>query len=209
MVRIPPDFFSKIVNECQITVEHWSYFDQNLFVFCTKAKIMLLKSVRGYTPSYGSNCFFAENATLIGDVILGDEVSVWYQAVVRGDVNSIRIGNKVNIQDGVVIHATYETAATHIGNNVSIGHNAIVHGCTLHDNVLVGMGSIVMDHCEIGSNSIIAAGAVVTQNTIVPPGSIYAGVPARKIKEIDPDLQQNEIQRIAKNYILYASWFKA
>lgn len=130
---------------------------------------MLLKSVRGYTPSYGSNCFFAENATLIGDVILGDEVSVWYQAVVRGDVNSIRIGNKVNIQDGVVIHATYETAATHIGNNVSIGHNAIVHGCTLHDNVLVGMGSIVMDHCEIGSNSIIAAGAVVTQNTIVPP----------------------------------------
>lgn len=170
---------------------------------------MLLKSVRGYTPSYGSNCFFAENATLIGDVILGDEVSVWYQAVVRGDVNSIRIGNKVNIQDGVVIHNTYETAATHIGNNVSIGHNAIVHGCTLHDNVLVGMGSIVMDHCEIGSNSIIAAGAVVTQNTIVPPGSIYAGVPARKIKEIDPDLQQNEIQRIAKNYILYASWFKA
>jgi len=170
---------------------------------------MLLKSVRGYTPSYGSNCFFAENATLIGDVILGDEVSVWYHAVVRGDVNSIRIGNKVNIQDGVVIHATYETAATHIGNNVSIGHNAIVHGCTLHDNVLVGMGSIVMDHCEIGSNNIIAAGAVVTQNTIVPPGSIYAGVPARKIKEIDPDLQQNEIQRIAKNYILYASWFKA
>ena len=170
---------------------------------------MLLKSVRGYTPSYGSNCFFAENATLIGDVILGDEVSVWYHAVVRGDVNSIRIGNKVNIQDGVVIHATYETAATHIGNNVSIGHNAIVHGCTLHDNVLVGMGSIVMDHCEIGSNSIIAAGAVVTQNTIVPTGSIYAGVPARKIKEIDPDLQQNEIQRIAKNYILYASWFKA
>ena len=170
---------------------------------------MLLKSVRGYTPSYGSNCFFAENATLIGDVILGDEVSVWYHAVVRGDVNSIRIGNKVNIQDGVVIHATYETAATHIGNNVSIGHNAIVHGCTLHDNVLVGMGSIVMDHCEIGSNSIIAAGAVVTQNTIVPPDSIYAGVPARKIKEIDPDLQQNEIQRIAKNYILYASWFKA
>jgi len=169
---------------------------------------MLLKSVRGYTPSYGINCFFAENATLIGDVILGDDVSVWYQAVVRGDVNSIRVGNKVNIQDGVVIHATYETAATEIGNNVSIGHNAIVHGCTLHDNVLVGMGSIVMDHCEIGSNSIIAAGAVVTQNTIVPPGSIYAGIPARKIKDIDPDLQQNEIERIAKNYILYASWFK-
>lgn len=169
---------------------------------------MLIKSVRGYTPAYGSDCFFAENATVIGDVILGDEVSVWYQAVIRGDVNAIRIGNKVNIQDGVVIHATFETAPTHIGNNVSIGHNAIIHGCTLQDNVLVGMGSIVMDHCVIGSNSIIAAGAVVTQNTIVAPGSIYAGVPARKIKDIDSDLQQNEIERIAKNYILYASWFK-
>ena len=169
---------------------------------------MLIKSVRGYTPAYWSDCFFAENATVIGDVILGDEVSVWYQAVIRGDVNAIRIGNKVNIQDGVVIHATFETAPTHIGNNVSIGHNAIVHGCTLQDNVLVGMGSIVMDHCVIGSNSIIAAGAVVTQNTIVAPGSIYAGVPARKIKDIDSDLQQNEIERIAKNYILYASWFK-
>lgn len=169
---------------------------------------MLIKSVRGYTPAYGSDCFFAENATVIGDVILGDEVSVWYQAVIRGDVNAIRIGNKVNIQDGVVIHATFETAPTHIGNNVSIGHNAIVHGCTLQDNVLVGMGSIVMDHCVIGSNSIIAAGVVVTQNTIVAPGSIYAGVPARKIKDIDSDLQQNEIERIAKNYILYASWFK-
>jgi len=169
---------------------------------------MLIKSVRGYTPAYGSDCFFAENATVIGDVILGDGVSVWYQAVIRGDVNAIRIGNKVNIQDGVVIHATFETAPTHIGNNVSIGHNAIVHGCTLQDNVLVGMGSIVMDHCVIGSNSIIAAGAVVTQNTIVAPGSIYAGVPARKIKDIDSDLQQNEIERIAKNYILYASWFK-
>mgnify|MGYP001369244509 FL=1 len=169
---------------------------------------MLIKSVRGYTPAYGSDCFFAENATVIGDVILGDEVSVWYQAVIRGDVNAIRIGNKVNIQDGVVIHATFETAPTHIGNNVSIGHKAIVHGCTLQDNVLVGMGSIVMDHCVIGSNSIIAAGAVVTQNTIVAPGSIYAGVPARKIKDIDSDLQQNEIERIAKNYILYASWFK-
>jgi len=169
---------------------------------------MLIKSVRGYTPAYGSDCFFAENATVIGDVILGDGVSVWYQAVIRGDVNAIRIGNKVNIQDGVVIHATFETAPTHIGNNVSIGHNAIVHGCTLQDNVLVGMGSIVMDHCVIGSNSIIAAGAVVTQNTIVAPGSIYAGVPARKIKDIDSDIQQNEIERIAKNYILYASWFK-
>ena len=169
---------------------------------------MLIKSVRGSTPSYGLDCFFAENSTLIGDVKIGDEVSVWYQAVVRGDVNSIRIGNKVNIQDGVVIHATFETASTHIGNNVSVGHNAIVHGCLIQDNVLIGMGSIVMDHCEIGSNSIIAAGAVVPQGTIVPSGSIYAGIPAKKIKSLTEDLQKNELERIAKNYVLYASWFK-
>ena len=169
---------------------------------------MLIKNVRGFSPSYGSNCFFAENASLIGDVVLGDEVSVWYQAVIRGDVNAIRIGNRVNIQDGVVIHGTYESAATKIGNNVSVGHNAIVHGCTIHDNVLIGMGSIVMDHCVVGSNSIIAAGAVVPPNTVVPEGSVYAGVPAKKIKDIDPHLQQNEIERIAKNYLLYASWFK-
>jgi len=168
---------------------------------------MLIKKVRGFSPSYGANCFFAENATLIGDIILGDEVSVWYQAVIRGDVNSIRVGNKVNIQDGVVIHGTYQSAATMIGDNVSIGHNAIVHGCTLHDNVLIGMGSIIMDHCEIGSNSIIAAGAVLPPKTVVPPGSVYAGVPAKKIKDIDPHLQQNEIERIAKNYLFYASWF--
>jgi carbonic anhydrase/acetyltransferase-like protein (isoleucine patch superfamily) len=154
---------------------------------------MLIKNVRGFSPSYGSNCFFAENASLIGDVVLGDEVSVWYQAVIRGDVNAIRIGNRVNIQDGVVIHGTYESAATQIGNNVSVGHNAIVHGCTIHDNVLIGMGSIVMDHCVVGSNSIIAAGAVVPPNTVVPEGSVFAGVPAKKIKEIDPHLQQNEI----------------
>jgi len=169
---------------------------------------MLIKNVRGFSPSYGLNCFFAENASLIGDVVLGDEVSVWYQAVIRGDVNAIRIGNRVNIQDGVVIHGTYESAATQIGNNVSVGHNAIVHGCTIHDNVLIGMGSIVMDHCVVGSNSIIAAGAVVPPNTVVPEDSVFAGVPAKKIKEIDPHLQQNEIERIAKNYLLYASWFK-
>ena len=176
--------------------------------FVEKIKNMLLRSVRGYTPSFGEDCFFAENSTLIGDVIIGDEVSVWYQAVIRGDVNSIRIGNRVNIQDGAVIHVTYKKASTKIGNNVSIGHNAIIHGCTIRDNVLIGMGSIVMDNCEIGSNTIIAAGAVVTQNTVVPPGSIFAGVPAKKIKEIDPRLQENEIERISKNYLLYASWFE-
>ena len=169
---------------------------------------MLIKTVRGFTPSYGERCFIAENATLIGDLVMGDECSVWYQAVIRGDVNSIRIGNQVNIQDGVVIHATYKTASTLIGNKVSIGHNAIVHGCTIKNNVLVGMGSIIMDHCVVGSNSIIAAGAVVTQNTIIPPGSIYAGIPAKKIKDIDLNLQENEIERIAKNYLKYASWFK-
>jgi carbonic anhydrase/acetyltransferase-like protein (isoleucine patch superfamily) len=168
----------------------------------------LIKTVRGFTPSYGERCFIAENATLIGDLVMGDECSVWYQAVIRGDVNSIRIGNQVNIQDGVVIHATYKTASTLIGNKVSIGHNAIVHGCTIKNNVLVGMGSIIMDHCVVGSNSIIAAGAVVTQNTIIPPGSIYAGIPAKKIKDIDLNLQENEIERIAQNYLKYASWFK-
>tara|TARA_S200000501_G_scaffold315039_1_gene307229 strand:- start:293 stop:805 length:513 start_codon:yes stop_codon:yes gene_type:complete len=169
---------------------------------------MLIKSVRGFTPIYGLDCFFAENSTIIGDVVIGDEVSVWYQAVIRGDVNSIRIGNRVNIQDGAVIHCTYERASTNIGDNVSIGHNAIVHGCKVQNNVLIGMGSIIMDDCEIGNNSIIAAGAVLTQNTVVPEGSIFAGTPARKIKEIDLNLQKNEIERISKNYIHYASWFK-
>ena len=169
---------------------------------------MLIKTVRGFTPQWGSDCFVAENATLIGDLILGDQCSVWYQAVIRGDVNAIRIGNRVNIQDGAVIHATYEKADTTIGNDVSIGHNAIVHGCTLKDSVLVGMGSIIMDNCIVESNSIIAAGSVVTQNTHVPEGTIFAGIPARKIKDIDPKLQKGEIERIAKNYLMYSSWFK-
>ena len=169
---------------------------------------MLIKTVRGFTPQWGSDCFVAENATLIGDLILGDQCSVWYQAVIRGDVNAIRIGNRVNIQDGAVIHATYEKAGTTIGDDVSIGHNAIVHGCTLKDRVLVGMGSVIMDNCIVGSNSIIAAGSVVTQNTHVPEGTIFAGIPARKIKDIDPKLQKGEIERIAKNYLIYSSWFK-
>ena len=169
---------------------------------------MLIKTVRGFTPQWGSDCFVAENATLIGDLIMEDQCSVWYQAVIRADVNAIRIGNRVNIQDGAVIHATYEKAATIIGDDVSIGHNAIVHGCTLKDSVLVGMGSIVMDNCIVESNSIIAAGSVVTQNTHVPEGTIFAGIPARKIKDIDPKLQKGEIERIAKNYLMYSSWFK-
>ncbi|MDA0780006.1 MAG: gamma carbonic anhydrase family protein [Bacteroidetes bacterium] len=169
---------------------------------------MLIKSILGHTPQYGQDCFFADNATLIGDVIMGDYCSVWFQAVVRGDVHSIRIGNRVNIQDGAVIHATYKASPTTIGNNVSVGHNAIVHGCTIHDNVLVGMGAIIMDDAVIESNSIIAAGAVVSKNTVVPAGSVFAGVPAKKIKESSPELISGEIERIAKNYSLYASWFK-
>jgi carbonic anhydrase/acetyltransferase-like protein (isoleucine patch superfamily) len=168
----------------------------------------LIKELRGFTPQFGTDCYLAENATIIGDVICGDQCSFWFQAVVRGDVNSIRIGNRVNIQDGAVIHCTYEKAPTSIGNNVSIGHKAIVHGCTLEDNVLIGMGAIIMDNAVIKSNSIVAAGAVVTQNTVVESGSIYAGAPARKIKELSPELQKGEIERIAGNYIMYANWFK-
>lgn len=169
---------------------------------------MLLKSVLGHTPQYGTNCFFAENATLIGDIIMGDFCSVWFQAVVRGDVHRIRIGNHVNIQDGAVIHATYKTSPTTIGNNVSVGHNAIIHGCTIHDNVLVGMGAIIMDNAVVESNSIIAAGAVVSKNTVIPAGSVFAGVPAKKIKDTSPELVSGEIERIAKNYSLYASWYE-
>lgn len=168
----------------------------------------LIKPVNGIEPQFGGNCYLAENATVVGDVVMGDDCSVWFNAVVRGDVNSIRIGNKVNIQDGAVIHCTYQKTKTNIGNNVSIGHNAIVHGCTVHDNVLIGMGAIVMDNCVIESNCIIAAGAVLTENTLVEAGSIYAGVPAKKVKNIDQKLLEGEVHRIANNYLMYARWFK-
>ncbi|MFN4084005.1 MAG: gamma carbonic anhydrase family protein [Bacteroidia bacterium] len=168
----------------------------------------LIKSVNGVEPKFGEDCYLAENATIIGDVIMGNQCSIWFNAVVRGDVNSIRMGNKVNVQDGAVIHCTFQKTKTHIGNNVSIGHNAIVHGCTIHDNVLVGMGAIVMDNCEIGSNTIIAAGAVVLEGTKVESGVIYAGVPAKKVKDINEELIKGEIDRIANNYIMYSNWFK-
>ncbi len=164
--------------------------------------------VNGIEPAFGNNCFIAPNATIVGDVECGNDCSFWFNAVVRGDVNSIRLGNKVNIQDGAVIHCTYKKTKTILGNNVSIGHNAIVHGCLVHDNVLIGMGAIVMDNCEIGSNSIIAAGAVLTEGTIVPSGCIYAGVPAKKVKDISQELINGEINRIADNYLMYSSWFK-
>ena len=163
--------------------------------------------IKGKKPSYGHNWYIAPNATLAGDIIMGDDCSIWFNAVLRGDVNYIRMGNKVNVQDGAIIHCTYEKTSTTIGNNVSIGHNAIVHGCVIHDNVLVGMGAIIMDNAVIGSNSIIAAGAIVLENTIVPPGSIYAGVPAKKIKDTPPQLIEGEIERVAINYVKYASWY--
>lgn len=168
----------------------------------------LLKPVNGIEPKFGKNCYLAENCTVVGDVIMGDDCSVWFNTVVRGDVNSIRIGNKVNIQDGAVLHCTYQKTKVNIGNNVSIGHNAIVHGCTIHDNVLVGMGAIVMDNCVIESNCIIAAGAVLTENTHVEAGSIWAGVPAKKVKNIDQKLLEGEVHRIANNYLMYSGWFK-
>jgi len=174
------------------------------FYFTAMKKII---SVRGFTPDIGNDCFIADNATLIGQVKMGSGCSVWFQAVVRGDVNAIHIGNHTNIQDGAVIHCTYQTAATHIGNYVTIGHRAIVHGCTLEDKVMVGMGAIVMDHAVVQQGAIIAAGAVVLENTIVEANSVYAGVPAKKVKNTDKK-NQNMMERIAKNYAKYASWFQ-
>ena len=168
----------------------------------------LILPVRGISPVFGKDCFLAPNATVTGEVVMGDQCSVWFNAVVRGDVHSITIGNKVNIQDNAVIHCTYQQAATRIGNNVSVGHNAIVHGCTLQDNVLVGMGAIVMDHAVVQENVLIAAGSVVLENSILESGFIYGGVPARKLKPLSAEVFNNTIRRIADNYIAYAEWYK-
>ncbi len=168
----------------------------------------LIKECRGFEPQIGNDCYLAENCTVLGDVIMGDQCSVWFNTVIRGDVNSIRMGNKVNVQDGAVIHCTYEKTKTIIGNNVSIGHNALVHGCTIEDNVLIGMGSIVMDNCHIESGSIVAAGAVLKEGTRVEAGSIWAGVPAKKVKDISPELFEGEVMRIANNYVMYSGWLK-
>ncbi len=168
----------------------------------------LIKEVNGKSPRIPSDCYLSENATVVGEVEVGKECSIWFNAVIRGDVNYIKIGDRVNVQDGAVIHCTYKKHPTIIGNNVSIGHNAIVHGCTIHDNVLVGMGAIVMDNCVVNSQVIIAAGSVVTQNSILEANSIYAGVPAKKVKELDESNFKTEIERIANNYVLYSSWFK-
>lgn len=168
----------------------------------------LVKSIKGKSPSWGKNCFLAENATLVGDVVMGKDCSVWFNAVLRGDVHYIKMGDQVNIQDGAVVHGTYQKHPTNIGNKVSIGHNALVHGCTIHDQVLVGMGATVMDNCVIHSNSIIAAGAVVLENTVVASGCIYAGVPAKKVKVLNEEQTARLIEGISNNYVKYASWLE-
>lgn len=168
----------------------------------------IVRELLGKTPQLGENTFLAETATIIGDVVCGKECSFWYNAVIRGDVHYIRMGDRVNVQDNAMVHCTYEKHPTNIGNNVSIGHNAVVHGCTIHDNVLIGMGAIVMDRCVIESNSIVAAGAVLLEGTLVESGSVYAGVPAKKVKNVTPELIKDEIERIAANYVKYSGWYK-
>jgi carbonic anhydrase/acetyltransferase-like protein (isoleucine patch superfamily) len=168
----------------------------------------LIKTVNGHTPQMGENCFLADNATVIGEVSMGRDCSVWFQAVVRGDVHYIKIGDKVNIQDGAILHCTYQKAPLNIGNNVSIGHRALVHGCTIEDNVLIGMGAIVMDHALVKKNTIIAAGAIVLENTVCEENSIYAGIPAKKVKSLDEATFKNQIERISNNYVMYSGWFK-
>lgn len=168
----------------------------------------LIKKVRGFEPVIGKNCYLADNATIIGDTVIGDDCSIWFNTVIRGDVNSIRIGNRVNIQDGSVLHCLYKRSVIEIGNNVTIGHNAIIHGARICDNVLIGMGAIVLDNAVIGENSIIAAGALILADTIVEPGSIWGGVPARCIKKADTSQNREMIERIADNYLMYAGWFE-
>lgn len=168
----------------------------------------LIKSVRGFTPKMGDNCFLAENATIIGDVTMGNDCSIWFNTVLRGDVNTIKIGNLVNIQDGAVVHTLYEKSITEIGDNVSIGHNATIHGAKICDNVLIGMGAVILDHAVIGENSIIAAGSVVTSGTIVEPNSLFGGVPARKIKNVSAEQTKEMIYKFSHNYRMYADWYK-
>lgn len=167
----------------------------------------IIKKLNGHTPKFGKNCFLADNAAIIGDVEMGDDCSIWFGAVLRGDVHSIRIGNKVNIQDNATIHATYQKYPTHIGNNVSIAHNAVIHGCTIQDNVLIGMGAIVLDNAIVESNTIVAAGSVVTKGTVVESGWVYGGIPAKKIKQMGEELLKGEVERIVNAYSMYASWY--
>ena len=168
----------------------------------------LIKTVRGFTPQFGKNCYLADNAAIIGDVVMGDDCSVWFNAVLRGDVNSIRIGDRVNIQDGTVIHTLYQKSVSVIGNDVSIGHNVVIHGAEIKDGALIGMGAVVLDHAVVGEGAIIAAGSVILTGTKVEPGSIYAGVPAKFVKKVDPEQSKEMNRKIANNYLMYAGWFK-
>jgi carbonic anhydrase/acetyltransferase-like protein (isoleucine patch superfamily) len=168
----------------------------------------IVKSVRGFTPTFGDNCFLADNAVVVGDVVMGNDCSVWFNTVLRGDVNSIRIGNKVNIQDGSVLHTLYQKSVVEIADNVSIGHNVCVHGARIDQNCLIGIGSVILDHVHVGEGSIVGAGSVVLQGTKIEPGSLYAGTPAKRIKDVDPQQAKDMIERIANNYVMYASWFQ-
>ncbi|GHV65189.1 gamma carbonic anhydrase family protein [Bacteroidia bacterium] len=167
----------------------------------------IIKELNGYMPKFGENCFLADNAVVVGEVEMGDDCSIWFGAVLRGDVHYIKIGSKVNIQDNATVHGTYKKSPTTIGNNVSIAHNAVVHGCTIHDNVLIGMGAVVLDDAVIESNAIVAAGSVVTKGTVVESGWVYAGIPAKKMKQVGEELLNNEIIRIVESYSMYASWY--
>ncbi len=168
----------------------------------------LIKTLKGIAPVFGKDCFLAETAVIIGEVTIGDNCSIWFNTVLRGDVHYIRVGNNVNIQDGTIVHCTYQKYPVNIGNNVSIAHNAVIHGCTIEDNVLIGMGAIIMDNVIVKSNSVVAAGSVVLENTVVESGSVYAGIPAKKVKDISEELLQGQVQRIAANYSKYAGWYK-
>ena len=168
----------------------------------------LIKSVRGFTPKFGNNCYLADNSVVIGDVVMGNDCSEWFSTVVRGDVNSIRIGNKVNIQDGSVLHTLYQKSVIEIADNVSIGHNVCIHGARIDENCLIGINAVVLDYVHVGAGSIIGAGSVVLQGTKIEPGSLYAGTPARRIKDVDPEQAKEMIEKIANNYMMYASWFQ-
>lgn len=167
----------------------------------------LIKTVRGYTPQFGKSCFLAENATVIGDVVIGDNCSIWFNTVIRGDVNAIRIGDRVNIQDGSVLHTLYQKSTVEIGNDVSIGHNATIHGAKINDYALIGMAATLLDHAVVGEGAIVAAGSLVLSNTIIPPGTVWAGVPAKFIKRVDPAQSKELNEKIAHNYLMYSSWY--
>ena len=192
----------------KIALQFLLCYNNNVYHFLYSEGLHIIKKLNGHTPKFGKNCFLADNAAIIGDVEMGDDCSIWFGAVLRGDVHSIRIGNKVNIQDNATIHATYKKSPTNIGNNVSIAHNAVIHGCTIKDNVLIGMGAIVLDDAVVESNTIVAAGSVVTKGTVVESGWVYAGTPAKKMKQLGEELLKGEVERIVNAYSMYASWYE-